>query len=742
MRTRIIGVSALAAAATIVATALIPAAPVGAAAAQIDLPTQPDVEIVSPENSDCLPWDTTKSRHDNEVVDCGWFPSIAVLANGDLMVAYSDSPSHSNFSSIAVQTSSDQGRTWSAPRTIVDTPGVPDEKEPNVTVLRNGDVLIWYYDFNNPNRSNNRTINLIRSTDDGATWSAPIVPSTVAYSSTYGYAAGNGELIELDNGDLLLPFTAMRDRRGHAGAPGAHVLRSFDGGFTWDVADERVVMWSGSDYYLPGTSTPATWYVEPALVDLGGGEVMMVARTSYNPQDAVMRVSYSSDHGDTWTTPVDIPGLKGDAPHLLPLRDGNVLLTWGDRSRAWGQGRPTAGLIYDPALGWTGQEQKLIYRGPRDFGDQAYSGSVQLPDGEVLTVYYDRMAGTIGGTFLDLTAADIPLGDLAANAGLTITTTLDHAAAGFAPAGPIDGTVDYATMAVADTSVHSHGSPHVWQMDLDEPVRTGEIGIALKPGYEQSATIEIATGQGADKAWSIVRSYDDAEVGALDWFGLGAAAELTGLRVTVTESTGWAALAGVALRAPATGFERSTPGADTVAPYVQLAPVEPASGWFKAVPAQITLSAADRHDSSPQIDVDSGSGWQTSTSTAVVTTSGFGEGVHAFTYRTRDAALNQSTVRTVNVNIDLAAPAASVSVAPTADPSTRRLTITGTDALSGVKTIGYLLQGAGAWATTTLPVPLASSSVSVDAPVGSTVQYRVYDTATNTSGIASIVVAP
>lgn len=740
MRTRVLGAIALAAATVVVA--LVPAAPVSAAAAQIDLPIQPDIEIVAPENSECVPWDVTKSRHDNEVVDCGWFPSIAVLANGDLIMAYSDSPSHSNFSRIAMRTSSDQGRTWSEARTIVDTPGVPDEKEPNVTVLRNGDVLIWYYDFNNPNRSNNRTINLIRSTDDGMTWSAPIVPSTVAYTSTYGYAAGNGELIELENGDLLLPFTAMRDRRGHAGAPGAHVLRSFDGGITWDVADERVVMWSGPDYYLPGTTTPATWYVEPALVDLGDGEVMMVARTSYNPQDAVMRVSYSSDHGDTWTSPVDIAGLKGDAPHLLPLRDGTVLLTWGDRSRTWGQGRPTAGLIYDPSHGWTGSEQKLIYRGPRDFGDQAYSGSVQLPDGEVLTVYYDRMAGTIGGTFLDLTAVEAPLAQIATNDGLTITTTLNHSAAGYAPAGPIDGTVDYATMAVANTSVHANGAPHVWQMDLDAPVRTGEIGVALKPGYEQSATIEIATGAGAGKVWSAVRTYDDAEVGTLDWFGLGRAADVTGLRVTITESAGWAALAGVALRAPATSFERSAPEADTVAPYVQLTPVEPSTGWFKAVPAQITLAVRDRHDANPQIDVDSGSGWQTSTSTATVPTSGYGEGRHAFTYRTRDSALNESTVRTVSVNIDVTAPAASATLAPTGDPNTRRLTIAGSDALSGVKTIGYLLHGAASWSTTTLPAALASSSVSVDVPVGSTVQYRVYDTATNTSGIAAIVVSP
>ncbi len=730
--------AAFAAAALVLALAPAPAVAVG----QIDLAIQPDVEIVSPENSDCEPWDMTKSREENEVVDCGWFPSIARLANGELLVAYSDSPSHSNFSSIAMRTSSDEGRTWSAPTTIVDTPGVPDEKEPNVTVLRNGDVLIWYYDFNNPNRSNNRTINIIRSTDDGATWSAPIVPDTVAYDSTYGYAAGNGELIELDNGDLLLPFTAMRDRRGHAGAPGAHVLRSLDGGATWDVDDERVVMWSGPDYYLPGTTTPATWYVEPAVVDLGGGEVMMVARTSYNPQDAVMRVSYSSDHGDTWTAPVDIPGLKGDAPHLLRLRDGNVLLTWGDRSRAWGQGRPTAGLVYDPATGWAGTEQTLIYRGPRDFGDQAYSGSVQLLDGSVLTVYYDRMAGTIGGTFLELDAEEIPLGSLVADGDATVTTTLTHTASGFAPTGPVDGVVDYATMAVANSSVHTHGSPHVWQLDLDDPVRIGEIGIALKPGYEESAVIEVATGEGAAKTWSSVREYEDARLDTLDWFGVGHDLTATGIRVTITDSEGWAGLAGVALRAPATGFHRAEPGPDTVAPYVQLAPVEPASGWFSATPAQIVLTAQDRHDSAPTIQVDTGSGWQTSTATATVDTSGYGEGTHSFVYRTTDAALNTSTVRTVSVNIDRTAPTATTALAPTGDPATRRFTITASDALSGVKTVGYLAPGATTWTTATLPTPQATHSVSVVAPVGSVVQYRVYDTARNTTGIVSVTITP
>ncbi|MFJ2553834.1 sialidase family protein [Microbacterium sp. NPDC087591] len=727
--------------AALLAVVLLPA-PAAVAASQVDLPIQPDVEIVSPENSDCLPWDMTKSREDNEVVDCGWFPSVARLADGRLLIAYSDSPSHSNYSRIAMRTSDDEGRTWSSATTIVDTPGVPDEKEPNVTVLRNGDVLLWYYDFNNPHRPNNRTINLIRSTDDGATWSSPLVPATVAYTSPYGYAAGNGELIELDNGDLLLPFTAMRDRRGREGAPAAHVLRSFDGGASWDIADERTVMWSGPDYYVPGTTTPATWYVEPALVDLGAGEIMMVARTSYNPQDAVMRVSYSSDYGDTWTSPVDIPGLKGDAPHLLRLRDGNVLLTWGDRSRAWGQGRPTAGLIYDPAHGWAGAEQTLIYRGPRDFGDQAYSGSVQLADGGVLTVYYDRMAGTIGGTFLDLDAEGIPLGALVADGDATITTTMNHTAAGFSPSGPVDGVVDYGTMAVANTSVNTHGTPHVWQADFSEPLRVGEIGVALKPGYRESAVVEVATGAGSAQVWTQVRDYQEARVDALDWFGVGHDLNATGIRVTITASEGWAGLAGVALRAPATGFDRRAPGQDTVAPYVQLSPVEPASGWFSSVPAQIVLTAHDRHDSAPTVEVDTGSGWQPGTTSVAVDTSGYAEGLNSFVYRTRDDALNTSTVRMVSVNVDRTAPTASAALAATGDPATRRLTITGSDALSGVKTIGYLLSGASSWVTTTLPTPLGVSSVSVDVPVGTTVQYRVYDTARNTTGIVSVAITP
>ncbi len=733
-------------AAAVIALALGGLGPVAAQSAahgaQIDLPEQPDVEIVSPENSDCLPWDMTKSREENEVVDCGWFPSIARLSSGDLIVAYSYSPSHSNFSRIATRTSSDEGRSWSEPTVIVDTPGVPDEKEPNVTVLRNGDVMIWYYDFNNPNRSNNRTINVIRSVDDGETWSQPVVPDTLAYASPYGYAAGNGELIEMENGTLLLPFTAMRDRRGREGAPAAHVLRSFDGGATWDLADERVVMWSGPDYYVSGTTTPATWYVEPALVDLGGGRVMMVARTSYNPQDAVMRVSYSDDNGDTWTAPTDIAGLKGDAPHLLRLRDGNVLLTWGDRSRTWGQGRPTAGLIYDPETGWADNEQKLIYRGPRDFGDQAYSGSVQLADGSVLTVYYDRMAGTIGGTFLDLDAESIDVADLVARDVATITTTLDHTASGFSPNGPIDGVVDYASMAVATTSAHGNGAPHVWQIDFEDPIRVGEVGIALKPGYSESAVVEVATGEGTSRVWSSIREYDDAVVSDLDWFGLGHDLVVTGVRVTITESQGWAGLAGVALRAPATGFQRATGEADTVAPYVQLSPVEPSSGWFAAVPAQIVLTARDRHDPSPTIEVDTGSGWQSGTSAIAVDTSAFGEGIHSFRYRTRDNALNLSTERTVNVNIDVTMPTANATVGASGDPATRRVTITGSDAGSGVKSIGYLLPGATAWTTTTLATPTPVSSVIVDVPVGATLQYRVFDTARNSSGIATVVVQP
>ncbi|TDD96417.1 discoidin domain-containing protein [Actinomadura rubrisoli] len=560
--------------AAVLAAALlqIPQPPASAAGPSVDEPAVPDLKILSPDNSTCRAWDpmlgddgdpatndSAANRQLNETVGCPWFPSLTRLANGDLYVAYSWSVSHSFGGLVAGRRSSDNGRTWSAETVIASDPTASDVKEPSLTTLRNGDLMVAYYDYK-PSRPNRRKVYVKRSTDNGATWSAATTPATLAYDTTYGWAGVDGDMVELANGDLLLPIYVHRDYRSATSKFSAHVLRGRpdgSGGYTWDKADERVVMWDGD----PGVVS----YAEPTLADLGGGHIMMVTRTSGNPAAQVMRVSHSYDNGNTWTAPADEPSLKGHAPHMLKLRGGSHLLTYGDTSGAFAGGRPVVGRIYDPKTGWTGTQSKMIYKTPRTpqpgwagfpSSDMSYPASVELDDGRVLTVYYDRLEGILGGTYLRPDPYRLDLWKMHLDGKATYQTDLDFRAASrpmMQPYGALDGNTTYWYSAAAGT-----GAPptKTFTLALDKPYLVTDVGVVLKPGYQESARLRTSlTGSGD---WQTIRNYTMQGTTAYDWTALrpGNDAKYIRAEITDTQGNGSAVLNDLAVRVAPTTFNR------------------------------------------------------------------------------------------------------------------------------------------------------------------------------------------
>ncbi|WP_283134882.1 sialidase family protein [Rhizohabitans arisaemae] len=538
-----------------------PAGPASANGPSIGNPSVPDVLIEEPGAGGCQPWDPTlgtthsTNRQLNETVPCAWFPSIAKLANGDLYVAYSYGTSHSNFSKIAARRSTDGGRTWSARQIIVDDPAIPDEKEPSLTALRDGRLLMTYYDYfpGRPNK-HRRQVYLRSSSDNGVTWSAPTTLDSLVWDFPTSQMASNGELVELDNGTLVLPVYTMRALDGSIGWWGVHVLRSTDGGATWNRSDERVVMWDGP--------TGTISYSEPALADLGGGHIVMLARTSSNPAGTV-RQSESFDYGATWSAPVDVPGLHGHAPHFLKLRDGSFFLTYGDVSGGFASSRPVVGRFYDPRRGWAATQGKMIYKTPRTnqsgwvyfpSSDMSYPGSVELDDGTILTVYYDRLEGILGGTFTRPVENRLDLWGMYQAGQATIQTDLTHTASSrpsLQPYGPIDGSIDYWHSAAADGP-----APPVrqWTLTLDDTYPIGDVGVVLKPGYAESATVETAV----TTDWRTVKTYTMRRTDDYDWTSAGGVpARHVRVSITDTSRNGDALLTEVALRTWPTTFDRA-----------------------------------------------------------------------------------------------------------------------------------------------------------------------------------------
>jgi hypothetical protein len=159
--------------------------------------------------------------------------------------------------------------------------------------------------------------------------------------------------------------------------------------------------------------------------------------------------------------------------------------------------------------------------------------------------------------------------------------------------------------------------------------------------------------------------------------------------------------------------------ADTTAPVAALT-AAPDAPWTNAN-VTVTATATDNRDDAPKIEIKRGSAdWASYTGPVTVTA----EGELKIQARATDAAGNVSAVTERTVGIDRTGP----TVKATFDSDSRELTITGTDALSGIGTVEYRI-GAGAWTTATGPVPVGSAAA--------TIEFRSVDRAGNVSAVGS-----
>ncbi|MCD4728920.1 MAG: glycoside hydrolase [Pirellulales bacterium] len=209
---------------------------------------------------------------------------------------------------------------------------------------------------------------LIRSTDDGRTWSKPQtiidtpwddlhpamveLPDGVVLCSLFTYP---GKVHDLDKQPELACQTA--------------IIRSTDGGKTWEQTVRRLP----SPFIFDATDGPP--------VVLKDGSVVLAIYGSPAPgkprQIAVFR---STDGGRTWTKPESF-GMRMFEPRLIVLRDGTLLCLHG----SYGAGGFRAIFSTDGGRTWIAPARDHGFAvDARVYG---YGNGVELPDGSVLAVY-------------------------------------------------------------------------------------------------------------------------------------------------------------------------------------------------------------------------------------------------------------------------------------------------------------------------------------------------------------------
>lgn len=322
----------------------------------------------------------------------GW-PTVARRTNGQLVAVCSGGREEHicPFGRVDLYVSNDDGRTWSWPRTILDSDS--DDRDAGILETSRGTLLATTF------TSLAYEDRLLGKADKTKTWPA----------------------------DKLERWTAARDRVGpeerRAGL-GEWLIRSTDGGRTWSprlatlvnsphgpvqLADGRLLyagkqLWTAEKRIgvCESRDDGMTWswlaeiparagdkvadYHELHAVECTGGRLVVQIRNHNKTNQYETLQTESADGGRTWTEPHAI-GVWGLPSHLLRLRNGNLLMTYGHRRAPLGN---QARLSTDEGRTWS---EAMLISADGTSSDLGYPSTVELGDGSLLTVWYEAMKG-------------------------------------------------------------------------------------------------------------------------------------------------------------------------------------------------------------------------------------------------------------------------------------------------------------------------------------------------------------
>ena len=340
---------------------------------------------------------TTPRPHVESIVTIsrqpGYYHGWATLAkrhNAELVVTYSGGrDAHvCPFGRVELIRSRDGGRTWSWPEVLLDSP--IDDRDSGVFETPSGSLLVttftslayekvlkeasgwtaeklerWHAAHlrtTPEQRSALLDTWMLRSTDEGMTWSAPY---RVPVNSPHGPTV-------LAGGRLLYAGKQLWQPGQKVG-----VCESSDDGKTW--------RWLSDIRARPGDT--AVQYHELHAVQAADGRIIVHIR-NHNAQNlGEILQTESADGGRTWTSPHAI-GVWGLPSHLLRLRDGRLLMSYGYRRAPFGN---QARISSDHGGTWSGP---IVISDDGAGIDLGYPSTVELDEGRFLTVWYESLKGS------------------------------------------------------------------------------------------------------------------------------------------------------------------------------------------------------------------------------------------------------------------------------------------------------------------------------------------------------------
>ncbi len=299
--------------------------------------------------------------------------------------------------------SCDEGETWSAPQIVNDT--YLDDRDAGLVCWGDGNMLLTWFNntmevFENPRRkilfpNLNEAFSLAMmdkwndlpitefgsftriSRDGGKTWSAPRKAPVTAPHGPIRRADGSFFYVGAERlSGLDMPQNAIC------------AVESHNDGETWKLVSVLPAPNEHNGRKLGGVC-------EPHCIDFGSGVILAAVRCFLEGEDRT-RSQYeftlytcrSTDGGKTWEEPVFMERYGAPA-HFLLHSSGALILSCGKRTEPCGQ---YVRISYDQGLTW---EEDVMIGPVSQFlaTDQGYPSSVELENGDILTVYYQRTCG-------------------------------------------------------------------------------------------------------------------------------------------------------------------------------------------------------------------------------------------------------------------------------------------------------------------------------------------------------------
>lgn len=334
------------------------------------------------------------------------FPAIARGRDGELWVSFRRAGDFSvealrrglydhvdKGARIALARSGDGGLSWSPPRILPAFDPECGEQDPSIASLSDGTLLVNFFRWRVVPEAEKDRLGfparrqydgswadvegpwVIRSFDGGQTWeSRPVAVD----SSPLARGGTSDAVLELPDGTLLM---GIYGADYGSTACRAYVVRSADGGNTW-----------GQPALIAHDPAGENSFEEPALVRLAGGQLLAVLRTREDGSYQYLHQARSDDAGRTWHSLQRTP-MWGHPAHVLRLdgagagpqdTPGRLLCSYGYRRPPYGI---RACLSSDDGQTWD-IEREFVLRDDGASRDIGYPSTAQLDDGTLVTVYY------------------------------------------------------------------------------------------------------------------------------------------------------------------------------------------------------------------------------------------------------------------------------------------------------------------------------------------------------------------